>query len=48
MRKVDSDFDGVPDDVDGDDDNDGIPDIMEDEDKDQIPDFLGLTRADCK
>uniref|UniRef100_A0A095ASK3 Endoplasmin n=1 Tax=Schistosoma haematobium TaxID=6185 RepID=A0A095ASK3_SCHHA len=46
MRKVDSDFDGVPDDVDGDDDNDGIPDIMEDEDKDQIPDFLGLTRAD--
>ncbi|XP_018651354.1 putative endoplasmin [Schistosoma mansoni] len=46
MRKIDSDFDGVPDDVDGDDDNDGIPDIMEDEDKDQIPDFLGLTRAD--
>ncbi|XP_018651356.1 putative endoplasmin [Schistosoma mansoni] len=44
MRKIDSDFDGVPDDVDGDDDNDGIPDIMEDEDKDQIPDFLGLTR----
>ncbi|TNN18814.1 Endoplasmin isoform 1 [Schistosoma japonicum] len=46
MRKVDSDFDGVPDDIDGDDDDDGIPDIMEDEDKDQIPDFLGLTRAD--
>ncbi|CAH8568628.1 unnamed protein product [Schistosoma rodhaini] len=46
MRKIDSDFDGVPDDVDGDDDDDGIPDIMEDEDKDQIPDFLGLTRAD--
>ncbi|CAH8850009.1 unnamed protein product [Trichobilharzia szidati] len=46
MKKIDSDFDGIPDDDDGDDDDDGIPDILEDEDKDQIPDYLGLTRND--
>jgi hypothetical protein len=42
----DRDRDGIPDDIDTDDDGDGIPDTQEDEDGDGIPDYLDDSDGD--
>ncbi|VDK32967.1 unnamed protein product [Dibothriocephalus latus] len=47
-KSLDTDMDGIPDDVDLDDDNNGIPDILEDRNGDQIPDFLEEVIDECK